>query len=154
MHHRRREVVAVAVLVGDVLDEQHEEDIVLVLAGIHAAAQFVAGGPEGGIEVGFLDGHERASWCCDAKRQTPATLQHRPWRKPGLPRAIRACSYAQASFLAQAHQMCLRKNGAHIVESFRVTPADEVRARILTGIRRGCLRALAVTLCKDYNLSG
>ncbi len=54
---RRGEVVAVAVLVGDVLDEQHEQDVVLVLAGIHAAAQFIAGGPEGGVEVGFLDGH-------------------------------------------------------------------------------------------------
>jgi hypothetical protein len=55
---RRREVVAVAVLVADVLDEQHEQDVVLVLAGIHAAAQFIAGGPEGGVEVGFLDGHD------------------------------------------------------------------------------------------------
>jgi hypothetical protein len=27
------------------------------LAGIHAPAQFIAGGPKGGIEVGFLDGH-------------------------------------------------------------------------------------------------
>ena len=50
--------LAVAVLVGDVLDEQHEQDVVLVLAGIHAAAQFIAGCPEGGVEVGFLDGHE------------------------------------------------------------------------------------------------
>ncbi len=54
---RRGEVVAVAVLVGDVLDEQHEQDVVLVLAGIHAAAQLVARGPERGVEVGFLDGH-------------------------------------------------------------------------------------------------
>ena len=55
--HRRREVVAVAVLVADVFDEQHEQDIVLVLAGIHAPAQLVAGGPEGRVEIGFLDGH-------------------------------------------------------------------------------------------------
>ena len=54
---RRGEVGAVAVLVGDVLDEQHEQDVVLVLAGIHAAAQLVAGGPERGVEVGFLEGH-------------------------------------------------------------------------------------------------
>ena len=59
---RRGEVVAVAVFVGDVLDEQHEQDVVLVLAGIHAAAQFIAGGPEGGVEVGFLDGHRL--FCC------------------------------------------------------------------------------------------
>ena len=28
-----------------------EQDVVLILTGIHAAAQFVAGGPEGGVEV-------------------------------------------------------------------------------------------------------
>jgi xanthine dehydrogenase iron-sulfur cluster and FAD-binding subunit A len=56
--HWRGEVVTVAVLVGDVLDEQHEQDVVLVLAGIHAAAQFIAGGPDRGVEVGFLERHE------------------------------------------------------------------------------------------------
>jgi hypothetical protein len=35
---RRGEITTVAVLVADVLDEQHEEDVVLVLAGIHPAA--------------------------------------------------------------------------------------------------------------------
>ena len=55
---RRSEVIGVPVLVGDVFDEQHKQDVVLVLAGIHAAAQFIAGGPEGGVEIGFLDGHE------------------------------------------------------------------------------------------------
>ena len=53
----RGEVAAVSVLVGDVLDEQHEQDIVLVLAGIHAATQFIAGGPDRGVQVGFLDRH-------------------------------------------------------------------------------------------------
>ncbi len=43
--HRRCEVVGIGVLVADVFDEQHEQDVVLVLAGIHAAAQFVAAGP-------------------------------------------------------------------------------------------------------------
>ena len=38
--------------------KQHEQDVVIVLGGIHAAAQLVARGPEGGVEVGFLDGHE------------------------------------------------------------------------------------------------
>ena len=47
----------VGVLVADVLDEQQDEDVVLVLAGVHAAAQFVAAGPEGGVEFGFLEGH-------------------------------------------------------------------------------------------------
>lgn len=45
------EDVRSAVLVGDVLDEQHEQDIVLVLAGVHAAAKLVARGPEGGDDV-------------------------------------------------------------------------------------------------------
>ena len=43
---RRGEIIGVAVFVGDVLDEQHEQDVVLVLAGIHAAAQFIARGPK------------------------------------------------------------------------------------------------------------
>nr|WP_235023214.1 hypothetical protein [Caballeronia glebae] len=47
--NRRRKVVAIGVLVADVLDKQHEQDVVLVLAGIHAAAQFVARGPKRGI---------------------------------------------------------------------------------------------------------
>ena len=54
---RGGKVAAVAVLVGDVLDEQHEQDVVLVLACIHAAAEFIAGRPEGGVKVGFLDCH-------------------------------------------------------------------------------------------------
>ena len=43
---RRGEIVRVSVFVGDVFDEQHEQDVVLVLAGIHAAAQFIARGPK------------------------------------------------------------------------------------------------------------
>lgn len=31
------------------------------MAGIHAAAPFIAGGPEGAVEVGFLDSHEFSS---------------------------------------------------------------------------------------------
>ena len=61
---RRGEIIRVAVFVGDVFDEQHEQDVVLVLAGIHAAAQFIAGGPEGGVEVGFLDCHGLNSLAC------------------------------------------------------------------------------------------
>ena len=45
------------VLVADVLNEEQDEDIVLVLARIHAAAEFIATRPEGGIEFRFLKGH-------------------------------------------------------------------------------------------------
>lgn len=55
----RGELRAVAVLVGDVLDEEHEQNVVLVLTRVHAAAEFIARLPDGGIEIGFLDGHER-----------------------------------------------------------------------------------------------
>ena len=58
--HWWREVIRVAVLVGDVFDEQHEQDVVLVLAGIHPTAQLVARRPEGGVKVGFLDSHEQS----------------------------------------------------------------------------------------------
>jgi hypothetical protein len=42
----RGEIIRVAVFIGDVFDEQHEQDVVFVLTGVHAAAQFIAGGPE------------------------------------------------------------------------------------------------------------
>ena len=48
---------ACRLLVRDVLHEQQREDVVLVLRGVHAAAQFVAALPEGAVELGFLQGH-------------------------------------------------------------------------------------------------
>lgn len=45
------------VLVADVFDEQQHQHVILVLAGIHAAAQFVTRCPEGRIELRFLDSH-------------------------------------------------------------------------------------------------
>ena len=45
------------VFVADVFDEQQDEDVVLVLAGVHAAAEFVATGPKGAVEFGFLESH-------------------------------------------------------------------------------------------------
>ena len=44
----------------------HKAQQVLVLAGIPAAAQFIARGPEGGVEVGFLDGHVIYFVACSA----------------------------------------------------------------------------------------
>ena len=49
------------VLVADVLDEEQDEDVVLVLAGVHAAAEFVATGPERAVEFRFLEGHVQCS---------------------------------------------------------------------------------------------
>jgi hypothetical protein len=54
-------------LVGDEFDEEQGEDVILVLGGVHAAAQFVAGFPEGAIERGLFEGHDGLS---------------RRWRKP------------------------------------------------------------------------
>ena len=42
-----RRVRNASVLVGNVFNEQQDENVILVLAGIHAATQFVAGGPKG-----------------------------------------------------------------------------------------------------------
>ena len=54
-------VVHAGVFVADVLDEEEDEDVVFVLAGVHAAAEFVAARrfscqtrPEGTVEFGFL----------------------------------------------------------------------------------------------------
>lgn len=46
--------------IADVFYEEEDEDVILVLGGIHAAAEFVAAGPEGGVEFGFLEGHEES----------------------------------------------------------------------------------------------
>ena len=42
------------VFVADVLDEQQNEDVVLVLTGIHTSPQFIATRPQRRIEFGFL----------------------------------------------------------------------------------------------------
>ena len=47
----------VGVAVTDVFHEQEHKDIVLVLAGIHAAAQFIAACPERRVKFGFLECH-------------------------------------------------------------------------------------------------
>ena len=48
-------------LVRHVFDEQHEQHIVLVQTGIHAAAKGIAACPEGRIYFRFLDGHASLS---------------------------------------------------------------------------------------------
>jgi len=58
--HRWRKVVRVAVLIGDVLDEQHEQDVVLLRAGIHPTTQLIARSPKGGVKVGFLESHDQS----------------------------------------------------------------------------------------------
>jgi hypothetical protein len=55
---RDRRVGLAGVFVADVLDKQQHEDIILVLRGIHAAAQLVAALPEGAVEFGLLQSHE------------------------------------------------------------------------------------------------
>ena len=58
--HVEQIVLLAGGFIGDVFHEQQDEDVVLVLRGVHAAAQFVATGPEGGVEFGFLEGHGRS----------------------------------------------------------------------------------------------
>jgi hypothetical protein len=52
-----RRIRHASVLVAYVLDEKQDEDIVLVLAGIHAAAEFVAARPERRIKFRLLESH-------------------------------------------------------------------------------------------------
>jgi len=42
------------IFVRDVFDEQQHQHVILVLAGVHAATQFIARLPQGGIEFGFF----------------------------------------------------------------------------------------------------
>ncbi len=45
------------VFVGDVFDEEQDEDIILVLRGVHPPTEFVAAFPERTIQFTFLDCH-------------------------------------------------------------------------------------------------
>ena len=45
------------VLVADVFDGEEDEDLVFVLGGVHAAAKFIATGPERAVEFRFFEGH-------------------------------------------------------------------------------------------------
>ena len=55
--HLDQRIAPAGVVVGDLFDEQQDLHVVLVLAGVHAAAQFVTGLPQGGVELGFLQEH-------------------------------------------------------------------------------------------------
>ena len=61
-HNGRRKVFGVPIFIGNIFYEQHKQHIVLVLAGIHATAQLITGGPERGVEVGLLDRHGVDGW--------------------------------------------------------------------------------------------
>jgi hypothetical protein len=65
---RDRRVGLAGVFVADVLDEEQDEDVILVLAGIHTAAQLVAALPERAIELGLLQGHSQVA---PSTRQAP-----------------------------------------------------------------------------------
>ena len=60
---RDRGIRDARVFITDVFHEQQHENIVLVLAGIHAATQLVATGPEGGVEFRFLEGQRSVGAC-------------------------------------------------------------------------------------------
>ena len=100
------DALVVRVFVGHVFDEQHEQHVVLVLASIHAAAQLIAGGPDRGVEVRFLEGHGLNS------RQ----FARQEWR--GI---CTVCFVAVSSgaiplpFLGQPIPLLLRKRKAHLV---------------------------------------
>ena len=52
--HFNQRIGLTGVFVGDIFDEQQNQHIVLVLRGVHAAAQFVTAFPEGVIGSDFL----------------------------------------------------------------------------------------------------
>ena len=52
-----RPKVICLIFIRDIFDEQQDENVILVLAGIHASAQFIATGPKRGIKFGFFQGH-------------------------------------------------------------------------------------------------
>lgn len=47
------------VLVTDIFDEEERQHVILLLARIHAATEFVAAGPKRAVEFGFFQGHRQ-----------------------------------------------------------------------------------------------
>jgi hypothetical protein len=67
------------VLVADVLDKQQDQDVILVLGRVHAAAQLITRLPQRGVQLRFLDDHyddlgacERCAMGCS----TPGSATH------------------------------------------------------------------------------
>jgi hypothetical protein len=86
-----RRVGLAGVFVTDVLDEEQDEDIILVLAGIHAAAEFIATGPERTVEFRFLNRHvsvvtslAHTNYCAEEYpillEKTPQVGREWPWK--------------------------------------------------------------------------
>jgi len=59
--HVEQVILLAGGFIRDVFHEQQDEDIILVLRGVHAAAQFIATGPEGAIKFGFFNSHNATS---------------------------------------------------------------------------------------------
>jgi hypothetical protein len=78
-----RRIRRAGVLVANVFDEQQHQDVVLVLARIHPAAQLIAARPEGGVEFAFLYRHGNPSdeplrTSADAGAYEVVTDEHNP----------------------------------------------------------------------------
>lgn len=57
IRHVQQGIRLATVLVRYVLDEQKNENVVLVLGSVHAAAHLIAGFPKSAVEFGFLNCH-------------------------------------------------------------------------------------------------
>lgn len=79
-------VVVVLPDVGDVLEEQHGEDVVFVDAGVHRATEGVAGVPDGGINIVLLNGE--AIHICDLVHWILGWKLHRQAELQLLPAAV------------------------------------------------------------------
>ena len=99
--HFDRRVGIAGVLVRDVLHEQQGQHVVLVLRGVHAAAQLVAALPERRIKLGFLQGHRR-----------------RPLRSAGNQLLYAAIGIA-ATCNGRAGNRCRFRNGAEYTGSLQ-----------------------------------
>jgi len=55
--HVEEGILLAGIFVGDVFNEEENEDVILVLRGVHAPAQLVATFPQRAVKFGFLDGH-------------------------------------------------------------------------------------------------
>ena len=110
------------VLVRYVFREQQREDVVLVLRGVHAAAEFVAALPEGGVELGFFQRHS-------------ANLPHRN---------------AMRSFTRFTTARATRSNAATSCSSTSIAPSYSARLRLrwAWSSTRHCSRGRPMVCCR------
>ena len=133
-----RRVGLVGVFVADVFDEQQNQDVVLVLAGIHAATQLVAALPEGGVEFGFLQCHaDSFAFCPAADGMSGLSGFLDPAKPPTPTKGRRPPRLAAQTVMSAYDQSAGRRNAQSPPSNMRIVSAIGLPATVRASFRDG-----------------